>query len=74
MFAESFNNPYYDSTIMSNKTDAGLRCPVCNADMTSYTKEHVEKHLRRCSAIEPKYVYSDKGPGRPPKKKKISTC
>ena len=74
MFAEIFNNPYFDTSFMTEIKGSECTCPVCKKDLAGYTKEYVEKHLRRCGSIEPKYIYSDKGRGRPPKKKKITTC
>lgn len=55
------------------REDLPERCPICNKDISSYTDELKRKHIDRCRRTKPKYVYSDRPCGRPPKRRPIKT-
>lgn len=45
-----------------------IRCPHCHKDLTNHTDEYARLHTRNCAGKLNPYQYSDRGPGRPPKK------
>lgn len=70
MFVKNFNATYIDTAFMSEDPEAAERCPICKKDLSTYSVEHRRKHISRCTRSKPSYVYSDRGAGRPPKKRK----
>ena len=70
MFIKNFNTTYHNTFHMSEDSEAAERCPICKKDLSTYSIEHRKKHISRCTRSKPSYVYSDRGAGRPPKKRK----
>lgn len=73
---ENFNVTYYDTLFMDDfeyYLDPPDRCPVCNKDLSEYSREHRRKHIARCKRTKPKYFYSEAPRGRPSIKKHIKS-
>ena len=58
---------------MSIEPEPPDRCPVCKKDLSTYSWELRRKHISRCMRTKPSYVYSDRGRGRPMKKRPVKT-
>ena len=49
------------------------KCPSCGKDLDGYTREYRVKHIYRCMRCRPKYVYTGRPVGRPPRRRPIKT-